>query len=312
MAILKKKLAIAVDLGATNLRVALVSSTGKILKKAKEETAKTGKDGSVVTNQIIHLIHEVAKEIDPRKVAGIGISSIGPLDYDKGGPLNSPNIPFSFIPLVKPLEKEFGLPVHLLNDANAAVLGEKYFGAGKRVTNLVYITISTGIGGGAIVDGKLLFGRGGNAAEIGHMIVDTTYNLSCTCRKGIGHWEALSSGTNLPRFFRVWQEHTDKKDIMQVQTAKEIFDLARRKNATALDFLDELAKVNARAISNIIVAYDPELITIGGSVALNNPEFLLPGIEAKIDHYLEMPRICVTNLGDDIVVLGAASSVFQK
>lgn len=309
-----KKLAIAVDLGASNIRVALVSKEGKILKKEREKTKKEGKTGSVVTKQIIALISNIIAQKPRNNIFGIGISSIGPLDYNKGGPMNSPNVPYKFIPLVEPLKKTFSLPVPvcLYNDANAAALGEKYFGAGKNVNNLVYITISTGIGGGAIVDGKLLFGRGGNAAEMGHLIVDTTYNLLCTCRKGIGHWEALASGTNLPRFFRVWQEHAGKKDTIQTQTAKEIFDLAHKKNAIAIEFLDELSKVNARAISNIIAAYDPELISIGGSVALHNPSFILNGINTYVDHYLKVPKIQITKLGDDIGLLGTASAVFQK
>ena len=307
-----QKLAIAIDLGATNLRVALVSPNGKILKKVKEETAKTGKDGSIVSSQIIRLIQEVIKETSLKKIAGIGIASIGPLDYKRGGPSHSPNVPFSFIPLVQPIHKKFSLPVALHNDANAAALTEKHFGAGKRTKNLVYITISTGIGGGAIVDSNLLLGKGGNAAEIGHMIVDTTYKLLCTCKKGVGHWEGLASGANIPRFFRVWRETAKKESAVQTQTAKEIFDLARRKNSVVLEFIDVLAKVNAAAISNIIVAYDPELITIGGSVALNNPQFILDGINRYVDHYLKLPKIQVTKLGEDIGLLGAAAAVFLK
>lgn len=312
MAILSKKLAIAVDLGATNLRVALVSHTGKILKKLKEKTAKTGKDGSVVTNQIIRLIHEVTKNTSLKKIAGIGIASIGPLDYKRGGPVHSPNIPFPFIPLIQPIQKAFSLSVALNNDANAAALAERYFGAGKHLKNLAYITISTGIGGGAIVDGNLLLGKGGNAAEIGHMIVDTSYDLLCTCKKGVGHWEALASGTNIPRFFQAWAQKNKKSQSFSFATAKDVFAQANKRKPIILEFLDDLAKVNATAISNIIVAYDPELITIGGSVALNNPNFTINGINKYVNHYLKLPKIQITKLGEDIGLLGTAAAAFQK
>lgn len=306
-----QKLAIAVDLGATNVRVALVSQEGKILKKIRETTTKQGRNGIVITNQIIRMIQEICRDIHQKRLAGISISSIGPLDYEKGGPVRSPSIPFGFVPLVKPLEKTCSLPVHLLNDAKAAALGEKYFGAGKNVKNLVYITISTGIGGGAIVDGHLLLGKGGNAAEIGHMIIDTTYNFPCGCGKGVGHWEGYASGKNIPQFFQFWLKKTDKKVAIQFQEAKDIFTQARRKNRLALEFLGELSKINARAISNIIVAYDPELITIGGSVALNNPKFILDGINKYVDHCLKPPKTQITKLGDDISLLGVTATIFS-
>ena len=308
-----KKLVIAVDLGATNVRVALVSESGQILKPKRERTSKEGEDGRVVTDQIIELIVESTQGENWKNILGIGISSIGPLDYTKGGPTNSPNVPFPLIPLVAPLEKTFSLPVSLYNDASAAALAEKHFGDGKDIENLVYITISTGIGGGAIVDGRLLFGKGGNAAEIGHLVVDTTYNLLCTCKskKGYGHWEILASGTNIPKFFCFWKNKEGKETSFEVEEAKDIFDQAHKGDKTALEFLEELSRVNARAISSIIVAYAPELITIGGSVALNNEDLILPGIKRHVDDYLEVPEIKITTLGENITLLGAVAAVFK-
>lgn len=308
---MKQKYAIAIDLGASNVRVALLSRDGKILQRIGEPTAKEGDSGSVVTKQIVRLIHSLLDKAKPIHAKGIGIASIGPLDYKRGGPTRSPNVPFAFIPLVKPLQKEFSMPVLLHNDANAAALGEKHFGAGKNTENLVYITLSTGIGGGAIIDGSLLLGKSGNAAEVGHMIVDTTYQLRCTCGKGIGHWEGLASGRNIPKFFQTWAKATNK-EVPPFHSAKDIFQEAKRGNAIVLAFLEELAKVNAHAISNIIVAYDPELITIGGSVALHNKEVIIQGIKKYVDHYLKVPKIQITKLGEDIGLLGAAAAVFQK
>ncbi len=261
-------------------------------------------------------IAELAKEVlamrpDSRPV-GIGISSMGPLDYTRGGPLHSPNIPFDFVPLVAPLRKKFRLPVLLFNDANAAVLAEQRFGAGKGKKNLVYVTISTGIGAGVIVGGSLLLGRSGNAAEVGHMIVDTTYGLRCSCKKGVGHWEGYASGRNIPKFFRTWAKVRRKKTALMPRTAKDVFDNARSGDAAAREFLEVLHRINARAISDIIVAYDPELITIGGSVMLTNAPVLLAGIKKYVDQYLKTPEIRVTRLGDDVALLGAAAAVFAR
>jgi len=309
------KLAIGVDLGASNLRVGLVSEDGKILAILKEPTDKNGKDGSVVTQQIIRAIKELHGKNKPKKkVTGIGIASIGPLNYKRGGPENSPNVPYDFIPLIKPLEKEFKLPVFLHNDANVAALAERHFGAGKKTENLVYITISTGIGGGAIVNGNLLLGKSGNAAEAGHIIVDTKYSMPCTCGHGSGHWEGLASGTNIPRFYEVWRKATSPTPaaIASYGEAKVIFAMAANQEKFVLDFLEELSRVNARAVSSIIAAYDPELITIGGSVASNNPDFIINGIMKYVDHYLKIPEIKITKLGDEIGVLGATAAVFKK
>ena len=200
----------------------------------------------------------------------------------------------------------------LLNDANAAVLGEQCFGAGKGKKNLVYITISTGIGGGAIVDGKLLLGKNGNAAEVGHMIADTTYNIRCSCKRGIGHWEGCASGRNIPKFFKTWAKARGKKIAVMPRTAKDIFKNAQLGDVSAREFLDALHRVNARAISNIIAAYDPELITIGGSVMLMNASVLLSGIKKYVDRFLKTSKICVTSLGDDAGLLGAAMAVFAQ
>lgn len=309
---MKQRLAVAVDLGATNVRVALISQRGKIVHKKSEQTKKEGIDGKVVTKQIENLIQGILGGRPVNSISGIGISSIGPLDHKMGGAKNAPNIPFPFIPLTKPLAQRFSLPVFLLKDTHAGVIAEKKYGAGKNIDNIVYVTISTGIGGGAIVNGHLAFGKSGNAAEIGHLTVSTNHRLLCTCKKGYGHWEGLASGRSMPRFFVFWAK-TEKKNIdFSFQGAKDIFTYARYGNKIALSFLDEVSRLNARAISDIIVAYDPELITIGGSVALNNKGFILKGIRRYVDRYLALPQIQVTRLGEGISLLGAAAAAFEK
>lgn len=309
------KLAIGIDLGASNLRIGVVSEEGKILGSLKELTDKSGKDGASITRQMVKMIKAIKeKNKIQKKISGIGIASIGPLNYKRGGAENSPNVPYDFIPLIKPIEREFKTPVYLHNDANASALAERYFGAGKKIQNLIYITISTGIGGGAIVNDHLLLGKSGNAAEIGHIIVDTKYNIPCTCGHGIGHWEGLASGLNIPKFFEIWRKfnNTEGPSTRTATEARVIFAQAKTQNQFSLNFLEELSRINARAVSTIIAAYDPELITIGGAVALHNPGFIIGGIKKYMDDFLKVPDIKITHLGDKIGLLGAAASVFQK
>jgi glucokinase len=302
---MEKNLALAIDLGATNLRVALVSKDGKILEKIEEKTAKRGKSGKVVTLQILGLAQKILKK---NKVIGIGVSSIGPLDLKRGEVVNSPNIPFKKIEVVLPLKKFFGLKIILLNDCTAAVWGEKHFGAGKKVDNLVYITISSGIGGGAIVDGHLLVGHLGNAVEIGHMNINTKYEIKCGCQRK-NHWESYASGNNLPKFFKTWAK-IEKIKTKFPKEAKEIFERARNKDKVALEFLKVLGKINAKAISNIIVAFAPQLITFGGSVVLNNQDLILKPITKGVEDYLPLPKIIVTPLKENVCLFGAAALVF--
>lgn len=305
-----QEIAIAIDFGATNLRTALITKSGKIILKLKRKTPHKGKSGKIITDEIISLVEEMLKGKSLIKISGIGVSSIGPLNYKNGQVINSPNIPFSKVPLVNPLKKKFNLPVFLFNDCTAAVWGEKHFGLGKKFKNIVYITISSGIGGGAIVDDHLLFGKGGNAVEIGHLKIDTKYNFPCGCKKGKGHWEGYCSGNNLPRFFNFWLKKNKINLDKKIKTSKEIFDLARKKNKIALNFLEEIGRFNAAGIGNVIVAYDPEIIILGGSVVLNNQEFILPYFKKYLEKYLPLPKITITHLGEDVTLFGAASLVF--
>jgi glucokinase len=309
---MREKLAIAIDIGATKIQSALISEKGKIIEKIKEETKKEGKSGKIITEQIISQVKRLIKK--EYRILGIGIGAIGPIDYKRGEIINTANLPFKKIPLLYPLKKTFGVSVFLLNDCNAAVLGEKYFGAGKETENLVYVTISSGIGGGAIINGKLILGKGGNAMEVGHMIVETKYNLLCSCKKGRGHWEGYCSGNNLPKFFSFWLKERKIKIDRFPKKAKEIFEMAKKRNKMAKEFLlEEVGKINAKGISNLIVSFDPELITLGGAVALNNPEFILPPIQKYIDRFLPyFPKIKITPLKEDIVLYGAAAFVFYK
>ena len=171
----------------------------EILRKIEEKTVKDEQPEKLI-EQFTRLIKNVAGD-KLSEVQAIGVGSIGPLDVRKGVILNPSNAPFRNVPVVEMLSEEFKLPAYILNDCNAAVLGEKVFGAGKNFDNIFYVTLSSGIGGGAIVDGVLLLGKDGNAVEVGHTVVDLEGKLECGCGAR-GHWEAYCSGRNIPKFAR--------------------------------------------------------------------------------------------------------------
>ena len=302
---------IAVDLGGTHIRTAKVTSDGIILNHIISETPCTGKSGSVITSAIIEQIQTLLSG-NTDNISGIGISSAGPIDSDRGVVIESPNMAFPIIYLTKPLSESFGLPVYLLNDCRAGALGELWSGSGKKISDFVYVTMSTGIGGGAVVDSRLLLGRGGNAGEIGHLLVDTSYNLGCSCGAH-GHWEGYASGRYLPDFFRVWRErHGEFSERYESMTTQEICEAAEGGDSVAQDFFTELARINARGISNIIVAYSPERIILDGPLVRYHEHLILDNLLPFIDHYLPMPEITVSNLAGKAPLLGAAVYTLER
>jgi len=313
---------LAVDLGATYVRVAIASCDGKIVSKAKERVVREGREDAIA-KQIIKMYENLIEKIGKVTINKIAIGSIGPLDMRKGIIINPPNLPFEKIVLKDPLKEYFKADVLILNDAVSAAWGEKHFGLGRDVENLAYVTLSTGIGVGVIVNGKLLLGKDGNAHEMGHAVVNYDSPFKCGCGR-IGHWEAYASGRNIPRFAKYlaqtrFKELLNKsilksKIVNNTLEARDVFEAAKKNDPLALKIIDELGKVNASGFANVINAYDPELITIGGAIALNNPkELVIDPILEYLDMYVvnRVPKIEITKLGDDIVLYGAVAAAIN-
>jgi glucokinase len=293
-------MSIAIDLGASLTRAGLIDTSGKIQKRLSAPTPRRE-----ISDFLISLVQKMASDDELAHAAGIGISAAGPVDTERGTLVNPPNIPLRNVSLVDPLRESFGIPVHLANDCHAGVIGEAYYGDARGKANVAYITLSTGIGGGIIAGGRLLLGRKGNAAEIGHFLVDTTYQMVCGCGYP-GHWEGYASGRFMPSFFRTWCDYHQKQYTVFPATAEEIFCAAREGELCAREFIETLGIINGRGMSNVIVAYDPDLIILDGSVALNNYSLLVPLMEQHIDQFLPVPEIRLSSLAGDAPLLGAS------
>lgn len=299
--------AIAVDLGATNMRAGLVQQDGKILTLVTAPTPLHPANPDVIVRALESLIVRAASPTAISSVAGIGISSAGPVDLQMGAVVNPPNIPLPLIPLVKPLGERFGLPIRFMNDCHAGALGEAAFGGGRGVLNFVYLTISTGIGAGVYEQGRLLFGEDGNFAEVGHFVVETTWNLPCGCG-GAGHWEGCGSGRFIPSFFLEWCRSMNRRSPFHTTPdTATIFAAAAGGDPVAEEFMSVLGKVEARGISLLIAAYDPRVIIIDGSVARKNwktfEACVLPHVRSVSG---KTPHVCVSPLGGNSPLLGAA------
>ncbi len=304
----KRNSVIAVDLGATNTRVAIVDKEGTMIRLLLVPTPNSGPSPRIIPDLIISLIHELgASGVDG--VVGIGISTAGPVDPARGMLVKPPNISFPEVPLVEPISRELGLPVRLLNDCHAGVIGELLHGGGKGQNNFVYLTLSTGIGAGVIAGGRLLFGRGGNAAEVGHFFVDSRYGMVCGCGHA-GHWEGYASGQHIPRFFARWAEIHGQPSPDWAVSAGNIFQAARSGNSMGQAYVKELGRICARGLSDIIVAYDPALVILDGPVIRENSDLLLPLLREFTDRFLPCPEVIISPLGGNAPILGAAAAAW--
>lgn len=287
----------AVDLGGTRTRVARVAAGGRILAREVFPTPAAPGTPGAVTDAIAAAIRRLV----PAGPAAIGVSAAGPLDRSIGAIVDPPNLPYDRVDLAGPLEAAFGVPVALLNDARAGALGEHAHGTARGCADMVYVTISTGIGGGVVAGGRLLEGRGGNAGEVGHIAVETRHGLVCGCGYP-NHWEAYCSGRNLPRFYAAEKRKGDPA----LDTAEAIFEAARVGEPAALRFMDAVAVLNARALSTLVVTYDPERIVLDGAVVLAQADLLVGPAVERMEEFLPRPQVVTSVLGGDAPLLGAA------
>lgn len=295
---------LGLDVGASHTRVVLGDGDGRILASGSRPTPRTS--SGAVADAIRELIEGVCTDagVDPGDVVAAGIASLGPLDRVEGAVTAPTNLPQDRLPVVGPVDDCLEGDIYLHNDATAAAIGERFFRERDR-PNLVFLTVSTGVGAGAIVDGHPLVGASGNAAEAGHFVLDPSGPELCGCG-GAGHWEGYASGRNLPDYARHLAATAD------IETDLALEDLDAETLYTASDPLaavvrDRAAACHARGIATLIHAYDPALVAVGGTVAVENPADVVDAARDRLPTLVtgEPPRIERTILGADAGVKGA-------
>ncbi len=305
-----------VDLGATNLRVVVADDEGTIVGSCRTGTPR-GPTGIDVTEAVLTALREACKAagIRPEQVTAVGIGSIGPFDLAEGAVIDPANLPNTIdrIPLTGPIRKLVGSDdVYLHNDTAAGVIGER-FHSDRNPDDMVYITISTGIGAGVAVDGEVLTGWDGNAGEAGHYVVDPRGRMTCGCGHE-GHWEGYCSGSNIPDYTRLLADDdptltTDLPLEDPDFSAEDVFRLAGE-DELADHTIEQLAHWNAIGVTNVIHAFAPIIVSFGGAVALENESLVIDPIRERIADMVmtNVPQITTTDLGDDVVVRGALAS----
>lgn len=303
-----KDLYVGVDLGGTKIYTAIANDNGEILSEVIVKT-EAEKGYEQIVEKIKNSIHKVIQDTDKERVRAIGIGSPGPIDRKNGLIAEPVNLPFLNFPIVEELEKEFGVETHLDNDANIATLAEHIFGQGKGKENMVYVTVSTGVGGGAILNGKIYRGSTSNALEVGH----TTINASgrrCNCGN-CGCVESMSSGTAIMRGAKdalASRIETSLRNYEYV-TAENVFVEASKGDEVAKDIVENAMEHLGMAIANYANIFDPDLIIIGGGIT-GAGSIVLDSINKEMKKRCLGPiyrncKVVISELGEKIGVLGA-------
>ena len=309
------RFAIGVDLGGTRIRAALIDENGRLLQRAEAATAADA-GPEVVVSQLDHIAMSVIADVPRDNLVGVGICAPGPLDAERGVALATPTIAgFVDLPLAAMVEGRIGLPVRLENDGIAAALGEWRFGAGVGCRNLVYVTVSTGVGGGVVADGRILRARRGMAGHVGHMTVVRDGEV-CSCGNR-GCWEAYASGTALARRARLSAARCPSTALGVNGAAIDgsaVFDAALKGDALARDLVSEEADLLGLGIVNLLHLYSPDVVVVGGGLS-NGFDLLLPGIIGRINAAAMPPfrdtPVVRAGLGGDSGLIGVSTLVFE-
>lgn len=305
------RLYLAVDLGGSQARAATVDDALELHGRVSESTDHSRGPDSVVA-QLARLCLRACSESGTTLAAidRLVVASPGPLDVRNGMVFDPPNLlGWTQVPLRDMLQDALHIPTMIVNDANASALGEFHRGAGRGTRNLVYLTISTGIGGGVVVDGALLEGTTGSGGELGHMTIDWN-GPACPCGN-IGCLEALGSGRAIARrYAQRLAERDGTPEELDGLTARDVITLAEQDDKLALSVWDDAVRAVGTGVANCVNIFNPDVVVLGGGLT-NTGERLFGPVRAMVGRYaLPRPRSTVrvvpAELGPDVGLIGAA------
>lgn len=300
-----------VDVGGTTVKIGLFSGDGKLEEKYEIATDKS--------DQGAHIIEHIAAKLDEiiaeksygiLDCMGVGIGLPGPVD--RGMILGCVNLGWGIFSIVEEFSKAFhNVPVYAGNDANTAALGEYVAGAGKGMKNMMMVTLGTGVGGGIIIDGRILEGANGGAGEIGHIPVNPQEQDICGCGKK-GCLEQYASATGIVRVAEKLRKENGNTALPAGCTAKQVFDYAKEGDELAMQAVEELGRYLGLALASCVCVLNPEGIVIGGGVSRAG-KILLDVTEKNFQTYVFKPcrnvKFCLAELGNDAGIYGAAAMV---
>jgi glucokinase len=313
---------LALDIGGTKILSGVVLPGGKIIARHFSLTcAEMGTDAVIEKMFISMNIVLGNAKIKANELNGIIIAAAGIIDVERGIITSSPNLPgWHDVPLAGIVGKKLKTDTYMINDASAAAMGEHRFGAGKGVGNLVYLTISTGIGGGLILENRLYSGKDGTAGEIGHMTIDIN-GPQCSCGN-YGCFEVMASGKAMAkeavkRIRQGERSHLTDAAANNIEniTAAMISSAAKQGDRLAMEIVKSSAYYLGVGLTNVVNIFNPEMIIIGGGVSKMGEMLLKPARKVVKQRAFQLPastvRITRSYLGDDAGIIGAAAFAFN-
>ena len=300
-----------VDVGGTTVKIGLFSGDGKLEEKYEIATDKSDQGAHIIEHIAAKLEEIIAKKsYGILDCMGVGIGLPGPVD--RGMILGCVNLGWGIFSIVEEFSKAIhNVPVYAANDANTAALGEYVAGAGKGMKNMIMVTLGTGVGGGIIIDGRILEGANGGAGEIGHIPVNPQEQDTCGCGKK-GCLEQYASATGIVRIAEKLRKENGNTALPAGCTAKQVFDYAKEGDELAMQAVEELGRYLGLALASCACVLNPEGIVIGGGVSRAG-KILLDVTEKNFQTYVFKPcrnvKFSLAELGNDAGMYGAAAMV---
>ncbi len=305
-----------IDIGGTTVKCGVFTEKGDLLDKWEIPTDRTNGGENILSDVAKSVLNKAEEmKLDRKDILGLGIGVPGPVLAD-GTVLRCANLGWGIVNVKEAMEALISMPVFVGNDANIAALGEAWKGGGRGYDSILMITLGTGVGGGLILNGKIVCGSNGAAAEIGHIIVNPEETDTCGCG-GHGHLEQYASATGIVRMAKkdLLDESVDTALRTYIPlTAKDIFDEAKKGDETAMMLVDKLGSYLALAMTHVAAVADPKAFVIGGGVSRAG-RILTDAIERhyndNIMKALQNKEIRLAELGNDAGIYGAASMVID-
>lgn len=311
------KYVFGVDIGGTTVKIGIFTDAGKLLDKWEIPT-RTDEGGKYILSDIAESVEDrrVEMGIEKKDVLGVGMGVPGPVRAD-GTVLRCVNLGWGIFNVEEELSKLTGYVVKAGNDANMAALGEMWQGGGKGHRNIVMVTLGTGVGGGIIINGKMISGVNGAGGEIGHICVNDSETEKCGCGN-TGCLEQYTSATGIVRSANILLNTTDKPSklrTVQYISAKEIFDAAKDGDELAASLVENHGKVLGKALAQIACVVDPEIFVIGGGVSRAGDILIDTTKKYFLEyafHACRTTQFALATLGNDAGIYGGACSIITK
>ena len=310
------KYCFGVDVGGTTVKLGFFDEEGNLLEKWEIPTRTEDHGKNILPDVAASILDKMKeREVSREEIAGVGIGAPGPIDA-KGTVYVAVNLGWGTFSLKNELQSLLNLPVEAGNDANVAALGEMWKGGGQGYSNVVAVTLGTGVGGGIIVDGKILSGATGAGGEIGHIHVMDDETEACNCGN-CGCLEQYTSATGIVRLAKRRLAEDDKPSVLRESgniSAKTVFDAVKDGDELAIEVAERFGKILGKTLAGIAAVVNPEIFVIGGGVSKAGP-VLLDYIQKNYTLYAfsgsRGALFALATLGNDAGIYGAAKLVLD-